>query len=470
MLRLCALLIVGAAAGGHIAANYPLVLPLTPEREMDRATAAPIAPQPEVQSDVRSVRDLVAAVRGLSPVVCGLTAEAASGWGGRSWMNAPVPPLGAETSERVSHFPRGRLLLSDVSLLIDSLNTPDACVREVAVRLLGRMDAPLVEERLMQRLASSVASATREAATLVLGLVRSREAVDPLLRLVEDDEVGVRANAVWALGRIGDSRVSPALRRTLGDGDELVRGAAAGALGTLEDTESVDELLRVLRTDRAKRVRRTAAWALGTIEARNAGAGLAEALRAEREEDVREMIAWALGTLEERSAVPSLTEALRRDDSHDVRETAAWALGAIEDQGSAAALGEAVGGDARAEVRGMAAWALGQMSLREAPAGLIRGVRDADAEVRTRAAWSISQIGDARALDALREAMRSETVPRARKAQLRAILKSGERSEQFFKELLTSDDEEVREAAVRGMAGRGMNPWPWPMPRPRPFP
>ena len=38
------------------------------------------------------------------------------------------------------------------------------------------------------------------------------------------------------------------------------------------------------------------------------------------------------------------------------------------------------------------------------------------------------------------------------------------------KELLTSDDPEVRAAAVGGMAGQRMHPWPWPMPRPRPFP
>ena len=53
---------------------------------------------------------------------------------------------------------------------------------------------------------------------------------------------------------------------------------------------------------------------------------------------------------------------------------------------------------------------------------------------------------------------------------VRALVKSGERSEEFFKELLESEDANVREAAVRGIAGRGMNPWPWPQPRPRPFP
>jgi len=478
MLRLSALLLVGAFAGGRYVATHATVITphLASVMEDVHVTPAPETAAGELpgegapQRALRNVRDLVTAVRGLPAVVCALTAEAAAGWGGRSWMNAPSPPLGAETAERVANFPRGRLTLGDVALLIDSLSTPDACVREVAVRLLGRMEAPVVEERLIERLTAGTPVATRQAAALTLGLVESKGAIDPLVRLVGDDETGVRANAVWALGRIGEKRVVPSLRRTLADEEELVRGAAAGALGALEDADSVDELLRVLRTDRSPRVRRTAAWALGTMELRAAGSGLVAALRAEQEPEVREMIVWALGSIEDPSAVAALTEVMRRDASEDVREGAAWALGTIEDADAASALGEAVAGDARAEVRATAAWALGQLELSAAPAGLIKGATDADPDVRTSAAWALSEIGDARALDALRTAMKRETHSKARRAQLRAILKGGERSEQFFKELLTSEDAEVREAAVRGMAGRGMNPWPWPMPRPRPFP
>ena len=101
---------------------------------------------------------------------------------------------------------------------------------------------------------------------------------------------------------------------------------------------------------------------------------------------------------------------------------------------------------------------------------LIRAVADAREQVRTKAAWALSEIGDTRAVSQLRDALRKEQNRTARRAQLRALLKSGERSEEFFKELLESEDASVREAAVRGIAGRGMNPWPWPQPRPRPFP
>jgi len=428
------------------------------------------APGP-AQATPRNVRALVAVVRGLNPIVCGLTAEAVSGWGGRSWMNAPATPLGPETAERVASFPRGRMTLSEISLLIDSLGSGDPCVREVAVRLIGRAPASLVAARLLERVAPARPVPMREAAVLSLGLVRARDAVNPLLRFVRDGEVGVRANVVWALGRIGDRTAAAPIRQALRDEEDVVRDAGAGALGSLEDQDSIDELLTVVRTDRVARVRRTAAWALGSLEARRAADGLAQALRTEREPEVREMMAWALGEIEDAQSVGILVDVLRRDGNEDVRETAAWALGQIESTTAAAALGEAAGGDAHSDVRATAAWALGQLELREAPAGLLRAVTDREEEVRTRAAWALSEIGDARAVSALRTAFRAETNTTARKAQLRALVRSGERSEEFFRELLRSEDPDVREAAVRGMAGRGnQHPWPWPMPRPRPFP
>ena len=71
---------------------------------------------------------------------------------------------------------------------------------------------------------------------------------------------------------------------------------------------------------------------------------------------------------------------------------------------------------------------------------------------------------------AIRDALKTERNPQVNKALIRALLKSGERSEAALTELLDSKDPQVREAAVRGLAGRSsFNPWPWPQPRPRPF-
>jgi HEAT repeat protein len=154
-----------------------------------------------------------------------------------------------------------------------------------------------------------------------------------------------------------------------------------------------------------------------------------------------------------------------------VRETAAWALGNAEVRAAAEALGAAVAGDRSARVRGTAAWALGQIEVPTAPPGLLRALRDADDAVRLKAAWSLGQIGDSAAQPALREALGRETGTRARRAIVRALMKSGATSESAMAELLSSRDPQVREAAVRGLAGReAFDPWPWPSPRPRPYP
>jgi HEAT repeat protein len=90
--------------------------------------------------------------------------------------------------------------------------------------------------------------------------------------------------------------------------------------------------------------------------------------------------------------------------------------------------------------------------------------------MRLAAAWALGQFEDKAALPALRAALSSETDHQARKAELRALVHSGEPAERLSY-LLESKDPEVRKTAIRGIAGQnGLDPWPWPQPRPRPVP
>jgi len=185
------------------------------------------------------------------------------------------------------------------------------------------------------------------------------------------------------------------------------------------------------------------------------------------------MAAWALGNIESRSASATLLNAARRDSDDRVRETAVWALGQIEDRNAVDALASIAAADKNPRVRGTAAWAIGQMADDggRAPAGLLQLLRDESGDTRLKAAWALGQIGDSSALPAIRSALKVETSEEINRALIRALLKSGERSEAALTELIDSKDPRVREAAVRGLAGRSsFNPWPWPWPRPRPFP
>ena len=165
--------------------------------------------------------------------------------------------------------------------------------------------------------------------------------------------------------------------------------------------------------------------------------------------------------------------ALRRDEDDNVRETATWALAEIGDRSAVDVLGVAAESDKSYKVRGTAAWAIGQLHGRgtKVPPGLVHELKDENDEARLKAAWALGQIGDMSAITDIREALKVEKSPQVRKGLVRALIKSGGRSEETLTELLTSSDASVREAAVRGLAGNNaFNPWPWPQPRPRPFP
>ena len=206
---------------------------------------------------------------------------------------------------------------------------------------------------------------------------------------------------------------------------------------------------------------------------REANDALAAQLDREKEARVREMIAWALGESQARSGAPALRKAMRNDSDEDVRETAVWALGEMQDRESVDALGDLIEHDSSPRVRGTAAWAIGEIGSRggKAPTGLMHLLRDDTDETRLKAAWALGNVGDASAINAIRDALKVEKSTQVRRALVRALIKSGGRSEEGLTELLTSSDESVRDAAVRGLAGRdSFNPWPWPWPRPRPFP
>jgi HEAT repeat protein len=91
--------------------------------------------------------------------------------------------------------------------------------------------------------------------------------------------------------------------------------------------------------------------------------------------------------------------------------------------------------------------------------------------MRQMVAWALFTIQDADAVPALTTAMRSETDKDTQRALIRALASTGEQSVEAIKALIDSKDPEVREAAIRALAGGGANgPWPHPWPQPRPHP
>jgi HEAT repeat protein len=419
------------------------------------------------------VEGLLTAARGAPPMICSLAAKAVGNWGWGNWSDVPSTPLTAvATPSRDDDGYSDALPAPDLQRLFTGLASDDACVRELSVRLIGTQKAELVGGELVTRLGSSDAG-MRTVAALGLGLAEVQSGVDPLIRALRDPSVDVRANSAWALGRLESGRALTPLTGLFRDDAEKVRLAAVAAVGRMDDsTSAIPLLIRVIQQDNSPAVRRVAVWALGNLEAKEAVSALSGTLAHDADGRVREMSAWALGNIEDRSGIPALGAAIRGDAEERVRETAVWALGNIGDRGSLDILSAATG-DRNPNVRGTAAWAIGQMDDNgtKAPAGLLRLLNDESSDIRLKAAWALGQLEDASALPAIRDALKVEKNDQVRRGLIRALMKSGESSQTTLTQLLSSSDPQVREAAVRGIAGaRSFDPWPWPWPRPRPFP
>jgi HEAT repeat protein len=419
------------------------------------------------------VTALLTAAKGAPPMVCVLAANSIGNWGWGGWNDAPATPLSAAKAGMNSgDFESDPMPAADLQQLYAGLASDDGCVRELSVRLIGTQKPEVVGAELVSRLGSGDI-ALRAVAALGLGLVEAQGGVEPLIRTLRDGSVDVRANSAWALGRIENGRALAPLVAVFGDGAEKVRLAAVASVGRMDDsTSSIPALIRVLRQDNSPAVRRVAAWALGNLEAHDGVTALIDALAKDSDTRVREMSAWALGNIEDRRGVPALGAAIRGDAEERVRETAVWSLGNIGDRSAMDILAAATG-DRNPNVRGTAAWAIGNMDDEgtHAPPGLLKLLGDDDTDTRLKAAWALGQLEDATALPAIRDALKAEKNDRVRRALIRALMKSGESSQQTLTQLLSSSDPQIREAAVRGIAGaRSFDPWPWPWPRPRPYP
>ncbi|HEX9218916.1 MAG TPA: HEAT repeat domain-containing protein [Gemmatimonadaceae bacterium] len=247
-------------------------------------------------------------------------------------------------------------------------------------------------------------------------------------------------------------------------------------LGNQAASKDTDErpvlLARILASDTSASLRRIAAWGLNEYANRQVAAeALARALRSDRDASVREMAAWSLSDGDHSSvAIEALVAALRSDSDKEVRETAAWALGNVGDRSSADALAAALS-DPSPEIRKRATWALGNTDLKQAPRQLIGQLNDKDPEVREITAWALYEIEDPAAISGLEAALAREQSKELQIAYIRALAAVGEKSVDALKNLLESKDPEIRNIAVRALAGgNATGPWPRPWPQPRPYP
>jgi HEAT repeat protein len=220
------------------------------------------------------------------------------------------------------------------------------------------------------------------AASAVSGLVDALTKPDP--------DPLVRANAAWALGRIGAEETE-----------------------SVVNAQSIEALINAIRVTQMN-VGQTAAQSLIKMH-RFAVPKLTLRLSDNEDANFRWNIAWILGEIggDAKDAVPSLTALLTNaDEDPNARGAAAWAIGKIgpdakagtsDFRGTVAALTNVLRKtDDDSNIRSNAAWALGRLGPLLVPdkarfpdvvaAALIEALDDTDADIRRNAAWALGQI------------------------------------------------------------------------------
>jgi len=87
---------------------------------------------------------------------------------------------------------------------------------------------------------------TRQSSARLLGKLKSRAAVAPLTKALNDERTAVQYAAAWALGEIGDASAVEPLRKMLVTRDMAGRLAFGAALAKLGDPSGRDELVRIM--------------------------------------------------------------------------------------------------------------------------------------------------------------------------------------------------------------------------------
>jgi HEAT repeat protein len=136
-----------------------------------------------------------------------------------------------------------------IRALVSSLGDNEKSTRRRASWALIRIGNPAVPYLISSLRDTS--KSVRERSAMVLGWIRSRDAIVPLLRALKDKDTEARKMAAWALGRIGGVKAVVALERAFGEQDERDEkinnriSILTDQLGVLNDLFAVSDKKRI---------------------------------------------------------------------------------------------------------------------------------------------------------------------------------------------------------------------------------
>ncbi|MCK6526553.1 HEAT repeat domain-containing protein [Myxococcota bacterium] len=409
-------------------------------------------------------------------VLCALAlvTSLAEAWGGGG-SAGPAPDRKREVLERLAR---------EDGLLIN-LDPYDLPATSDLVRL-GRPATPAV----VNGLVGSMSPDVRAACALVLTATRDPRALGPLLDALDDPEYAVRSRAIQALGSLESRQATARLLDLVGKKGvpEYLREEAVRALGRLGDPQAVRPLLDRFRTSWDPATQQ-ALWDLRRLlPARALEEVVVAPLRAapsgdvppdvlefsvERAGDLRltaavrplvalvdhaphlqNRVIYNLGRVGDPAALPFLRSRLDRTADARLVNNVVFALQRLGED-PAPFLGEALA-DRRAYIRFNAAFVAGDLKAKAVVPALTAALGDPNDYVRSEVAVALGRIGDAAAIPALEAASR-EANPVVRRDAVIALarLDYPRHHGRVVEELLSSDLDSVRDAAVRFLADGG---------------
>ncbi len=327
--------------------------------------------------------------------------------------------------------------------LVRLLKDPNAQVRANAVYALGRLGLPHLAPMLYDRLDRDKSPEVRGRAAVALGRLRYRRALPLVLRLLSADDPRLKLGAIEALGWMGSSEALSRLAALAGDKDEQVRIQVARALGTLGLRRGVRPLLRLLEDPRPLVVAE-AVRALVKLRAQVLRSRL-PGLLGHTSRHVKLAAVDALVTLGWRDLAEKLTP-LFSDESLLVRARAALAGARLTGRAPADVLVRLLGADDN-RIRVLAIRAAAHAGARWALPRIRRLGSEAYEPLRTAAAWARGWLEDPKAEDDLLGLLK-ERSQAVRRAALGALALVGGPSSLAACSLLLADPA-VAEAAAR---------------------
>jgi len=319
-----------------------------------------------------------------------------------------------------------------VELLISALSDEDPQVRRAAAIVFGSIKVPTAVQPLVEAFISyeedMICAQYAQMALINIGepsvapmialldstnghiewnaqetLIKiGKPAVEPLIVVLSDENPQVRINAIYSLGEIKDSRAIEPLLRILKEDEDILSDASRSALSKM-GSSTIDLFIELLH-DENPRIRIKAIDGLTYIDDERVVEPIISALQ---DEKVCLHAIEALGKLKDARAVEPLLEFLADDDCF-TRESVIEALGEIKDERAIDPLIQMLK-DPRYEVTNATILALVKFGG-SAVDPLIGTLNITDPEVRVRAATALVQIPDSRIIEPFLDALQSGNI------------------------------------------------------------